>query len=138
MVKNNYITIFEKLLDIIDWQKLKESTYLLDTNYYIAQNHLKALIYFHVAQLDSLRDIHDFMKSDSDLKELINGVSIGYLSNYNNDINFEVYVPLMNQIIATAMNKLPVNNRAAIFKPVKLIDSSTISMALSYFEMGGV
>lgn len=134
MVKDNYITIFEKLLDLIDWQKLKESTYLLNTDYYIAQNHLKALIYFHVAKLDSLRDIHDFMKSDSDLKELINGVSLGSLSNYNNDISFEVYVPLMNQIIATAMNKLPVNKRVEEFKSVKLIDSSTVSMALSYFK----
>ncbi|WP_049765310.1 DUF4372 domain-containing protein [Alkaliphilus metalliredigens] len=134
MVNDNYITIFEKLLDIIDWKKLKESTYLLDTDYYIAQNHLKALIYFHVAQLGSLRDIHDFMGSDSDLKELINGVSIGSLSNYNNNISFEVYIPLMNQIIATAMNTLPINNKVEKFKPVKLIDSSTVSMALSYFK----
>lgn len=134
MVKDNYITIFEKFLDIIDWQKLKESTYLLDTDYFIAQNHLKALIYFHIAGLDSLRDIHDFMESDSVLKEFIYKVSLGSLSNYTNNIDFEVYVPIMNQIIANAMNQLSVNERIKEFKSVKLIDSSTISMALSYFK----
>ncbi|SHK31275.1 IS4 family transposase, partial [Paramaledivibacter caminithermalis] len=104
------------------------------TNYYIAQNHLKALIYFHLAQLDSLRDIHDFMESDSDLNELINPVSLGSLSNYNNNINFEVYIPLLNQIIATAMNQLSIDHKIKEFGSVKIIDSSTVSMALSYFK----
>ncbi|SHK46257.1 DUF4372 domain-containing protein, partial [Paramaledivibacter caminithermalis] len=134
MVKANYITILGKFLDIIDWKILKQSTYLLDTNYYIAQNHLKALIYFHLAQLDSLRDIHDFMESDSDLNELINPVSLGSLSNYNNNINFEVYIPLLNQIIATAMNQLSIDHKIKEFGSVKIIDSSTVSMALSYFK----
>lgn len=32
----NYITIFEKLLDIINWNTLKKSAYKLDVNYSIA------------------------------------------------------------------------------------------------------
>lgn len=58
---NNYITIFEKLLDIINWNTLKKSAYKLDINYTIASNHLKTHLYFHLAKLDSLRDIDDFM-----------------------------------------------------------------------------
>ena len=58
---NNYITIFEKLLDIINWNTLKKSTYKLDIDYNIASNHLKTHLYFHLAKLDSLRDINDFM-----------------------------------------------------------------------------
>ncbi|SHK61517.1 hypothetical protein [Paramaledivibacter caminithermalis] len=107
MSRDNYITIFEKLLDIIDWDILKKSTFLLNTNYLIAQNHLKTLIYFHLAELKSLRDINDFMQSDSDLKQVIKGVNLGSLSNYNNNINFEVFIPLMNQIIADAISILP-------------------------------
>lgn len=63
----NYIKLFEKFIDIINWNTLKKSTFKLKTEYNIAQNHLKTLIYFHLPKLDSLRDIHAFMESDSDL-----------------------------------------------------------------------
>ncbi|SHK32600.1 hypothetical protein, partial [Paramaledivibacter caminithermalis] len=66
------------------------------------------------------------MESDSDLNELINLVSLGSLSNYNNNINFEVYIPLLNQIIATAMNQLSIDHKIKEFGSVKIIDSSTV------------
>lgn len=134
MNKNNYITIFEELLDIINWNLLKQSTYKLNTDYFTAQNHLKALIYFHIAKLDSLRDLHNFMQSDSDIKEIIQGVSLGSLSNYNNNINFEAYIPIMNEVIKKAMVLLPINKDFQIPYPVKLIDSSTVGMTLTYFK----
>lgn len=134
MNKNNYITIFEELLDIINWNLLKQSTYKLNTDYFTAQNHLKALIYFHIAKLDSLRDLHNFMQSDSDIKEIIQGVSLGSLSNYNNNIKFEAYMPIMNEVIKKAMILLPINKDFQIPYPVKLIDSSTVGMTLTYFK----
>ncbi|WIV13241.1 IS4 family transposase [Proteiniborus sp. MB09-C3] len=134
MNKNNYITIFEELLDIINWNLLKQSTYKLNTDYFAAQNHLKALIYFHIAKLDSLRDLHNFMQSDSDIKEIIQGVSLGSLSNYNNNIKFEAYMPIMNEVIKKAMILLPINKDFQIPYPVKLIDSSTVGMTLTYFK----
>lgn len=134
MNKNNYITIFEELLDIINWNLLKQSTYKLNIDYFTAQNHLKALIYFHIAKLDSLRDLHNFMQSDSDIKEIIQGVSLGSLSNYNNNINFEAYIPIMNEVIKKAMALLPINKDFQIPYPVKLIDSSTVGMTLTYFK----
>jgi hypothetical protein len=79
---NDYTTIFDKLLDIINYKTLEISAYKLNIDYNIALNHLKALIYFHLAKLDSLRDIDDFMQSDSKLKESIGSVSLGTLSNY--------------------------------------------------------
>jgi hypothetical protein len=100
---SNYTTIFEKLLDIIDWNTLKISAYKLDVDYNIVLNHLKTLLYFHLAKLDSLRDIDDFMKSDSKLKETIKSVSLGTLSNYNNLIDHNVYIPVLNTLISNAM-----------------------------------
>jgi hypothetical protein len=130
----NYITIFEKLLDIIDWNTLKKSTYKLDVDYNIASNHLKALLYFHLAKLDSLRDIDDFMHSDSKLNESIKSVSLGMLSNYNNHIDYNVYIPILNELISNALEKLPTSEKIKKFGTVKLIDSSTISMAKTYFQ----
>ena len=131
---NNYITIFEKLLDMINWNTLKKSTYKLDIDYNIASNHLKAHLYFHLAKLDSLRDINDFMHSDSKLKEFIRSVSLGTLSNYNNHIDYNAYVPVMNELISSALDNLPVSKKFKEFGNIKLIDSSTISMVKTYFE----
>lgn len=131
---SNYITIFEKLLDMINWNTLKKSSYKLDVDYNIASNHLKSLLYFHIAKLDSLRDIADFMKSESALKESIKSVSLGMLSNYNNSIDYNVYVPILNELISTALNRLPVDKKLKDFGNIKLIDSSTISMGKTYFE----
>lgn len=58
---DNYIKVFDKFIDLINWETLEVSAYKLNVNYSIASNHLKALIYFHLAELNSLRDINDFM-----------------------------------------------------------------------------
>ena len=131
---NNYTTIFDKLLDIINYKTLEISAYKLNIDYNIALNHLKALIYFHLAKLDSLRDINDFMQSDSKLKESIKSVSLGTLSNYNNHIDYNVFVPVLNELISNALNQIPISEKIKRFGNVKLIDSSTISMAKTYFE----
>lgn len=130
----NYIKIFDEFIDIIDWNTLKISTYKLNINYSIAQNHLKTLIYFHLAELNSLRDINDFMQSNSDLKETIKGVSLGSLSNYNNQVNFNAFIPVMQNMINQALKNITVSQRMKEFGNVKLIDSSTISMAMTYFK----
>lgn len=131
---NNYTTIFDKLLDIINWNILEISAYKLNVDYNIVSNHLKALIYFHLAKLDSLRDIDDFMQSDSKLKESIRSVSLGTLSNYNNYIDYNVFVPVLNDLISNALEQLPISERIKKFGDVKLIDSSTIGMVKTYFE----
>lgn len=131
---DKYITIFEKLLDIINWNTLKISTYKLDVDYNVASNHLKTLLYFHLAKLDSLRDIDDFMQSDSKLTESIKSVSLGTLSNYNNYIDYNIYLPVLNELISNALENLPVNEKLKKFGTIKLIDSSTITMAKTYFQ----
>lgn len=66
---DNYITVFEKLLDIINWNTLKKSTYKLDVDY-------------------------------------------------------NVYIPILNELISSALEKLPVSEKIKKFGTIKLIDSS--------------
>ncbi len=134
IIKDNYTLVFQKLIDLIDWNVLKIFAYKLDIDYLTIENHLKSLIYFHIAELDSLRDINDFMKSPSELKQLIKGVSLGSLSNYNKNINYEVLLPIMNDIILKALISIPVSQRIKKFGSVKLIDSTTVSMGMTYFN----
>lgn len=114
IIKDNYTLLFQELIDLIDWNILKIFAYRLDINYLTIENHLKSLIHFHIAELDSLRDISDFMKSPSELKQIIKGVSLGSLSNYNNKINYEVLLPIMNDIILKALISIPVISFARI------------------------
>lgn len=130
----NYIKLFEKFIDIINWETLKKSTFKLKTDYNTAKNHLMALIYFQLAKLDSLRDLHVFMQSDSDLKSIIKGVSLGSLSNYNNYLDYKIFIPVMNELIKTALDSLTPSKKIKEFGNVKLIDSSTISMVITYFQ----
>ncbi len=134
IIKDNYTLVFQKLIDLIDWNVLKIIAYKLDIDYLTIENHLKSLIYFHIAKLDSLRDINDFMKSPSELKQLIYGASLGSLSNYNNKINYEVLLPIMNGIIRKTLISIPVSQRVKKFGSVKLIDSTTVSMGITYFN----
>ncbi len=134
IIKDNYTLVFKKFIELIDWNMLKIFAYKLEIDYLTIENHLKTLIYFHIAELDSLRDINDFMQSPSELKQLIKGVSLGSLSNYNNKINYEVLLPIMNGIIQKALSSIQVSQRIKKFGSVKLIDSTTISMGMTYFN----
>ena len=134
IIQDNYTLVFQKLIDLIDWNMLKIFAYKLDIDYLTIENHLKSLIYFHIAELDSLRDIGDFMRSPSELKQSIKGVSLGSLSNYNNKINYEVLLPVMTDIIIKALISIPVSQRIKKFGSVKLIDSTTVSMGMTYFN----
>ncbi|WP_291559968.1 MULTISPECIES: hypothetical protein [unclassified Clostridium] len=64
------------------------------------------------------------MHSDSKLKEFIRSVSLGTLYNYNNYIDYNVYVPVLNELISSALDKFPVNEKLKGFGNIKLIDSS--------------
>ncbi|EPY2274187.1 IS4 family transposase [Clostridium sporogenes] len=131
---DNYNMLFQKFIDLIDWKSLKIASFKLNIDYLTIENHLKALIYFQIAELDYLRDIHEFMQSKSDLTQIIKGVSLGSLSNYNNKINYTVLLPVINSILIKSFISIPANKRIEKFGSVKLIDSSTISTCITYFK----
>ncbi len=131
---DNYNMLFQKFIDLIDWKSLKIASFKLNIDYLTIENHLKTLIYFQIAELDYLRDIHEFMQSKSDLTQIIKGVSLGSLSNYNNKINYTVLLPVINSILIKSFISIPTNKRIKKFGSVKLIDSSTISTCITYFK----
>ncbi|MGO5067383.1 MULTISPECIES: hypothetical protein [unclassified Clostridium] len=49
MNNNNYIMVFQKFIDLIDWKSLKIAAYKLNIDYLTIENHLKTLIYFQIA-----------------------------------------------------------------------------------------
>ncbi len=138
MFKDNYIKIFDKFVDIIDWSILQKSTVMLNTNYktskLFTKDHLKLMIYYHLAELVSLRDLSDSSSYNSGLKESLKDVSLGTLSHQNNNRNFGVFVPVMNAVIKLGLDTLSDDKRIQKYGCVEIIDSTTMSMILTYFS----
>lgn len=83
----DYITIFDKFIELINWNTLQYSTFKLNIDYKISEffikNHLETMIYFHLAEHKGLRDIVDSVALSSRLKTLVKSVSLGTISHYN-------------------------------------------------------
>lgn len=115
--------LFQKFIDLIDWKYLKMASYKLNIHYLTIENHLKFLIYFQITQLECLRAIHEFMDSKSELTEIIKGVSMGSLSNYNNNINYSVLIPVMNSILIQTLICIPLSQRIKKFGSGQVISN---------------
>jgi hypothetical protein len=134
----DYIKLFEKFIDLINWEALQFSSFKLNTDYKVSKfftsDHLKTMIYYHVSQKDGLRDTKDCGCMSLRLKEIVKSVSLSTLSHHNNKRNFEVFLPVMSELIGKALNTVSVNETLKKFGPIKLIDSTTISMCLTFYE----
>ncbi|MBC8060693.1 MAG: IS4 family transposase [Clostridiaceae bacterium] len=134
----DYIKLFDKFIELINWETLQYSSFKLNTDYKISRfftsDHLKTMIYYHIGQKDGLRDTNDCGSMSLRLKEIVKSVSLSTLSYHNKNRNFEVFLPVMNELINKALNTVSVNETLKQFGPVKLIDSTTISMCLAFYE----
>ncbi|MGL5244313.1 MAG: DUF4372 domain-containing protein, partial [Sarcina sp.] len=56
----DYSRLFDKFIEQINWNTLQYSAFKLNTDYktskFFTSDHLKTMIYHHLAQKDSLRD----------------------------------------------------------------------------------
>ena len=133
---DNYITLFEKFIGIIDWKLLQASTIKLNTDFKIrsfyTHHHLASMIYFHICQHDGLRHLNQ--STHDNLAGIIPSISLATLSNHNNNRDYKVFVPVMETLIKTALQTLTKDERLAKFGTTKMIDSTTISMCLTFFD----
>lgn len=136
-MENNYTKIFNKILDYIDWSLLLQLTVKLNTDYKVSvfttKQHLETMILSQLLQAESLRDLRDTIQDSLTLKDLVAEASLSTISNHNNSRDYNVFLPVMNKLIEHASSTLSPNERIKRFGSVKLLDSTTISLCLSYF-----
>ncbi|WP_054741740.1 DUF4372 domain-containing protein [Cellulosilyticum ruminicola] len=62
---DNYITLFEKFIGLINWKLLQKYTVKLNTDFkknkFFTHKHLTSMIYFHICEHDGLRDLKQSM-----------------------------------------------------------------------------
>jgi len=78
---DNYIKISEKFLDMIDWKLLQDSIFKLGTDEKVSilttKKHLALMIYFHLAQLEELRELHAATTLNPGIKEILPTIHLG-------------------------------------------------------------
>lgn len=133
---NNYITLFEKFIGRIDWKLLQASAVKLNTDFktrsFFTHEHLASMIYFHVCEHDSLRHLNQSIQDH--LSHILPSISNATISHHNNNRNYKVFIPVMEKLIQTALQTLTRDERLAKFGTTKMIDSTTVSMCLTFFE----
>ena len=132
---SNYIPLFEKFISIIDWNLLAKYAFNLgiDTKsrVFFTNQHLATMIYFHICEHESLRALKQGMSEQ--MNDLLPEISLSTLSNHNNNRDYRVFLPIMDQLITLCLNTLTKDQRLAKFGSVKMIDSTTVSMCLKFF-----
>lgn len=133
---DNYITLFEKFIGLIDWKLLQATAIKLNSDFkirsFFTQHHLATMIYFHLCELDGLRHLNQC--TIENLNHIIPEVSLATLSNHNNNRDYKVFLPVMNELIQKALITLTKDERLQKFGTTKMIDSTTISMCLTFFD----
>lgn len=133
---HNYITLFEKFIGLIDWKLLQSTAIKLNTDYKIrsfyTHHHLATMIYFHVYEHDGLRHLNQCALEN--LNHIVPEISLGTLSNHNNNRDYKVFLPVMNGLIKKALATLTKDERLRKFGTTKMIDSTTVSMCLTFFD----
>lgn len=133
---DNYITLFEKFIGSINWKLLQAIAVKLNTDYKIrsfyTHHHLATMIYFHLCGHDGLRHLNQCTVEN--LNHIIPEVSLATLSNHNNNRDYKVFLPVLNDLIQKALVTLTKDERLKKFGTTKMIDSTTISMCLTFFD----
>lgn len=133
---NNYMTLFEKFIGLIDWKLLQKYTFKLGTDTrmrsFFTHQHLATMIYFHICEHEGLRALNQGMLDQ--MNNLFPSISLATLSNHNNNRDYRVFLPIMNQLILLCLKTLTKDQRLVKFGSVKMIDSTTVSMCLKFFD----
>ncbi|MGL5676699.1 MAG: IS4 family transposase [Cellulosilyticaceae bacterium] len=133
---NNYITLFEKFIGLIDWKLLQACAVKYNTDFktrsFFTHEHLASMIYFHLCEHDSLRHLNQSIQDN--LSHILPYVSHSTFSHHNNNRDYNVFIPVMEKLIKTALQTLTKDERLAKFGTTKMIDSTTVSMCLTFFE----
>lgn len=131
---DNYITLFEKFIGLINWKLLQKHTVKLNTDFkknkFFTHEHLASMIYFHICEHDGLRDLKQSMTDQ--MSEVLPDISLATLSNHNNTRDYRVFLPIMQDLINACVSTLTKDERLKKFGSVKMIDSTTVSMCLRF------
>ncbi|WP_054743271.1 hypothetical protein [Cellulosilyticum ruminicola] len=90
------------------------------------------MIYFHICEHDGLRHLKQSMTEQ--MSEILPDISLVTLSNHNNPRDYRVFLPIMQELINTCVSTLKNDERLKKFGSVKMIDSTTVSMCLRFFD----
>lgn len=95
---NYYNKIFVQFVAPINWKLLLHTTYNLKTDEKVSslftKQHLSIMVYFHLTDRESLRDLYDTINESDVLPDSLKPVALSVLATHNRQRNYEVFIPI--------------------------------------------
>lgn len=134
----DYIKFLDKIIEFINKDTLKHTAFKLNTDNkvykFFIKDYLKLMIYYHILQKDSLRDLSFGIGMSEKLKVVIVSIRLSIFSYHNNKRNHEVFLPILTDLINRSLNIDSVNETLKCFYSLRLTDSITTNMSLNIYQ----
>lgn len=143
MNQYNNKTVFNKLIEVINGNKLNRIIRKYNSDYRIqhfdTKSHVFSMLYLQLSNTKSLRGLIDKLNYSPKLQNLINVPSLSQLSRKNSNRDYRVFEEVYHIMVNIAKRELGVKELNKNFKDIKAFDSTVITIASSlasglYFE----
>lgn len=129
--------LLDKLVELIDQNFLEELINKYNADYKVhkltTKTHLLYLLYFHLTEKDSLEDFVSDLKHNKQLNEALPEISKSQLSRTNKSRSYLLFLEIFNHLFNKLKSSVGLKKSLKGIGPVKLLDSSIISLCLSAF-----
>ena len=133
----NDITNFEYLLGILEEEDINKiiEKYGGDENTkkFFTKDHLKLFMYAEIKQIESLRDMESAVENDQNIQKHVHDVSYAAISRNDSERNAQIFVEIFRLVVSKLMQLYGKVQITREFGNIKVLDSSTVTVALSLF-----
>ncbi|MBU5425219.1 IS4 family transposase [Tissierella pigra] len=135
MVQYNNKTVFSKLIEVINGNKLNYIINKYNSDYRIqhfnTKSHVFSMLYLQLSNTKSLRGLIDKLNYSPKLQRTVNVPSLSQLSRKNANRDYRIFEELYYSMINMAKKELGIKKSNEKFKEIKAFDSTVITIASS-------
>lgn len=129
--------LLDKLVELIDQNFLENLINKYNADYKVhkltTKTHLLYLLYFHLTEKDSLVDFVSELEHNKELNRSLPQISRSQLSRKNESRSYMLFFEIFNHLFDELKTNIGLKRTLKAIGPVKLLDSSTVSLCLSSF-----
>ena len=128
----NCVQIYEKLNEILPIEKL-EKVDVHGNEKFTIQRHVHTLLYAHLSESSSLREIGSKLKGDIEIQKYTGVISYSQLSRVNSSREADVFKSVFDEVYAKVVRSNGLVKIPLEYGKLKALDSTAISLCLKLF-----
>ena len=134
---NDFTTVFEALKGLLPMKYFEDIVEYTNADHgakkLTALRHLCILMYAHLKEKKSLRDITSGISADPNLQEYTGTISYSQLSRKNSDRDPEVFEQMFQAIVSQVVLYQGIRDIPSTWGDIKILDATLIRVCLSLF-----